>query len=146
MIKYVLPAAVAAIALMAAPGVSRAQMAQPMQPAQPNGNMTNTNATIVGQPQPGPYDQAYGQMQQPQMVQPQMGQPIDGQPMPGYYTQPVTPRTTWIPGHYDWDPSTSNYVYTEGQYVEAPTTTAQWVPGHWVQTPTSWIWIDGGWK
>jgi len=136
MIKYVFPAAVAAIALMAAPGVSRAQMAQPMQPAQPNGNMTNANAVITGQPQPGPNDQ----MQQPRVVQ-----PMYGQPMPGYYTQPVTPRTTWIPGHYDWDPNTSNYVFTEGQYVEAPTATAQWTPGHWVQTPTSWIWIEGGW-
>ena len=141
MIKYVLPAAVAAIALVTAPSLSHAQMAQPMRPAQPYGNMTNANATITGQPQPGPNDPAYGQMQQPQMAQ-----PAYGQPMPGYYTQPVTPRTTWIPGHYDWDPSTSNYVFTEGQYVEAPATTAQWVPGHWVQTPTSWIWIDGGWK
>jgi hypothetical protein len=145
MIRHVFPAAVAAIAL-AAPGVSHAQMTQPMQSAQPNGNMTNANATIIGQPQPGPNDQAYGQMQPPPLAQPIYGQPIYGQPMPGFYTQPVTPRTTWIPGHYDWDPSTSNYVYTDGQYVEAPTTTAQWVPGHWVQTPTSWIWIDGGWK
>jgi hypothetical protein len=140
MIKYVLPAAVAAIAL-AAPGVSHAQMAQPIQPVQPNGYMTNANATITGQPQPGPNDQAYGQMP------PAMGQPM-AQPLgqPGFYTQPITPRTTWIPGHYDWDANTSNYVYTEGQYVEAPMTASQWVPGHWVQTPTSWIWIDGSWK
>ena len=145
MIKYVLPAAVAAIAL-AAPGVGHAQMVQPMPPVQPNADMADVNATIVGQPQPGPNEPAYVPMAQPPMAQPEMMQPMYGQPMPGYYTQPVTPRTTWIPGHYDWDPSASNYVYTEGQYVEAPTMTAQWVPGHWVQTPTSWIWIEGGWK
>jgi hypothetical protein len=140
MIRYVLPAAVAAIAL-AAPGVSHAQVAQPMQPLAPNGYMTNANATITGQPQQSPDEQM-----PPQIVQPPMVQPMYAQPAPGFYTQPVTPRTTWIPGHYDWDPNASNYVYTQGQYVEAPMTASQWVPGHWVQTPTAWIWIDGGWK
>ena len=61
------------------------------------------------------------------------------------YAQPVSPSTTWIPGHYNWDPATSNYVWTQGQYIEAPTATAQWLPGHWEQTPTAWIWINGGW-
>lgn len=131
MIKYVLPVAVAALALgtmVGAPAAVHAQLAQPMPPAMPNSNMTNANATIIGQPQPGPNDQEYGQ------------------PMPGPYAPPISPRTTWIPGHYDWDPGTSNYVFTAGQYVEAPRENAQWIPGHWVQTPTAWIWIDGNWN
>jgi hypothetical protein len=132
MIKFILPAAVAALAL-GAPAVAHAQLAQPMPPAMPNNNMTNANAVIVGQPQPGPNDanQTYAQ------------------PMPGVYgqpMQPISPRTTWIPGPYDWDPATSNYVYTDGQYIEAPRENAQWLPGHWAQTPTAWIWINGGWN
>jgi hypothetical protein len=141
MIKLALPAAVAVLAL-GAPAVVHAQMA-PMQPAQPNGVMTNANATITGQPQPGPTDvyQGYGLTPPAQPMA-----PYAPAPGPAFYTQPITPRTTWIPGHYDWNPGTSNYVFTPGQYVEAPHENAQWIPGHWVQTPTSWIWIDGTWN
>jgi hypothetical protein len=138
MIKYVLPAAVAALALgtvAGAPAAVHAQMPQPMQQPMPN-NATNANATITGQPQPGPNDYYGAPMYQGYAV------PV----VPAPYMQPVSPRTTWIPGHYDWNPSTSNYVYMEGRYVEAPRENAQWIPGHWVQTPTSWIWINGGWN
>jgi hypothetical protein len=140
MIKYILPAAIAAIALGTVAGASlaHAQMAQPMQQPMPNGNMSNANVVITGQPQPGPDDYATQGY-----AQPMIGQPT--QPMPGQFAQPISPRTTWIPGHYNWDPNTSNYVWAEGQYAEAPTATAQWVPGHWVETPSSWIWIEGGW-
>ena len=150
MIKLVLPAAVAAIAL-AAPLAVQAQTVQPMQQPSPyNGTdasvpnpgpmqpgmtettTTNVNAPIAGEPQPGPADMAYP------------GAPGYGVAPPAM--QPMSPRTTWIPGHYNWDPSTSNYVWTSGQYMEAPTTTAQWIPGHWEQTPTAWIWINGGWR
>jgi hypothetical protein len=62
------------------------------------------------------------------------------------YGHPVTPRTVWIPSHFDWDPARSNYVYIEGQYVEAPRENAQWIPGHWAETPAAWIWIDGTWN
>jgi hypothetical protein len=139
MIKLALPAAIAALALTA-PVESHAQMAPPMQPVQPDGVMTNANMTITSQPQPGPYDVAPGYV----VTQPMpVAYPA---PAPGFYAQPVTPRTTWIPAHYDWDPNSSNYVYTSGQFVEAPHESAQWIPGHWVQTPTSWIWIDGTWN
>jgi hypothetical protein len=155
MIKSILPAAVAAIAL-AAPFAVQAQMVQPMQqpspynatnasvadpgqmqpgPAETTTTTTDVNATITGQPQPGPGEYAYP------------GTP--GYGMPGYpepQMQPMSPRTTWIPGHYNWDPNTSNYVWMSGQYIEAPTTTAQWIPGHWEQTPTAWIWVNGGWR
>jgi hypothetical protein len=130
MIKYVLPAAIAALAL-GAPAV-HAQMAQPMPAATPNPNTTNVSATITGQPQPGPTDRDFGLMQPVSMMVP--------------YFRPISPRTTWIPGHYDWDPNASNYVYIEGQYVEAPRENVQWISGHWVQTPTAWIWIAGGWN
>jgi hypothetical protein len=138
MIRYVLPAAVAALALGTVAGEPATVQAQTVAPApQPMPNapattMTNANAaaTISGQPQPGPYDENQGYVQ----------------PMPGPYMLPMSPRTTWIPGHYDWNPATSNYAWTEGQFVEAPRENAQWIPGHWAQTPTSWIWIDGGWR
>jgi hypothetical protein len=132
MIKYGLPVAVAALVL-GAPAV-HAQLTQPMAPPPPpNYDITNANATITGQPQPGPGDYA--------------PPPALAQPVPVPYEPPgVTPRTVWIPGHYDWDPSRGNYVYILGQYVEAPRENAQWIPGHWVQTPTAWIWIDGTWQ
>ena len=130
MIKYVLPAAVAAIALGAPAAVHAQVVVQPTQPVVINGYVTNANATIVGQPQPGPYEESY----------------TYARPIP--YAQPVmpSPRTTWIPGHYDWSPATNNYVFIDGQYLEAPRENAQWIPGHWAQTPTAWIWISGGWN
>lgn len=135
MIKYVLPAAIAAVAL-AAPLAAHAQVVQPMPPPQPPAYTTNasTTTTITGQPQPG-YTETYDTMGPAIVV------PIYPQPM-----AIVSPRTTWIPGHYDWDPARSNYVYIEGQFVEAPHENAQWIPGHWAQTPTAWIWINGGWN
>jgi hypothetical protein len=145
MIKYILPAAIAAVALgtlAGAPAIGHAQLAQPMPPQMPT-NATNANATIIGQPQPGPDDQAYGQVP-PGPMQPMPG--LYGQPAPAMMQPGFSPRTTWIPGHYDWNPNTSNYVYTGGQYVEAPRENAQWIPGHWVQTPTSWIWLEGSWN
>jgi hypothetical protein len=156
MIRLVLPAAVAVIAL-GSMTAAQAQTAQPMQqpapyaatnasvmaPAQPQPGMgettttTNVNATITGQPQPGPGEYTYPGSPGYAVT------PLPGQPIPD--VQPMSPRTTWIPGHYNWDPATSNYTWTQGQYIEAPTTTAEWIPGHWEQTPTAWIWINGGW-
>lgn len=138
MIKYVLPAGVVALALGAQ--AAHAQMVQPMPSAQPYGYTTTTSTTVSGD-----------ELAAPSYAEPSTyggAGPADlaPAPMPGFYPQPVTPRTTWIPGHYNWDPNSSNYVWTGGRYAEAPTETAQWVPGHWVQTPTSWIWIEGGWK
>jgi hypothetical protein len=128
MIKYVLPVAVAAFGLGAP--LAQAQTLQPMQLPTPS-NVTNANATIIGQPQPGPND---------------YDNPGYAAPMPRFYAQPISPRTTWIPGHYDWDPTTSNYAWTDGHYAEAPRENAQWIPGHWAQTPSSWIWINGIWN
>jgi hypothetical protein len=131
MIKYVLPAAVAALAL-GAPSAVHAQMARPIWQVKPIGAL-NANATIIGQPQSDADDgDGYGM------------------PVPIPYMPPVmpavSPRTTWIPGHYNWDPNTSNYVWTDGQYIEAPRENALWVPGHWQETAASWIWIDGRWN
>ena len=130
MIKYGLPLAVSAL-ILAAPAAN-AQLAQPAPPPMPAYGATNANATITGQPQPAPEDYAAPGYAQPMVMTP--------------YVHPITPRTVWIPGHYDWDPARSNYVYIDGQFVEAPRLDAQWIPGHWVQTPTSWIWIDGTWN
>jgi hypothetical protein len=185
MIRHALPSAVAALAL-AAPLVAQAQMTAPVpatgivtnanvtttgdvpvQPvsagysgqtyAQPMMGLTNANAAMIGQPQPGSFetqDETQGQVYaQPAIGQAAIGQPVfvpstqaPYAPVPGAAVRPFSPRTTWIPGNYNWDSHTSNYVWTEGQYIEAPTQTAQWVPGHWSQTPSSWVWVNGGWR
>jgi hypothetical protein len=146
MIKYILPAAVAAIAL-AAPAVVHAQMPQPLQPPMAIGNTTAVNAPGAMQPDGSGQGYTETESQTTYSVGPAYGAPPpDAAPMPGALAPAVSPRTTWIPGHYNWDPNTSNYVWTGGQYTEAPTATAQWVPGHWAQTLTSWIWIQGGWQ
>jgi hypothetical protein len=155
MIKSVLAATAAAVAL-AAPLAVQAQPVEPIAPPLPN-DATNArvisggpmgpgptemapdiNTAIIGQPQPGPDEYAYP------------GAPGYGMAPPSGYVEeevrPISPRTTWIPSHYNWDPDTSNYVLTRGQFIEAPTATAQWIPGHWEQTPTAWIWINGGWR
>jgi len=129
MIKYGLPVAVAAL-FLAAPAAN-AQLVQPVAPPPPAYAVTNASTTIVGEPQPAPEDYAA---------------PVYAQPVLVPYGRPITSRTVWIPGHYDWDAARSNYVFIAGQYVEAPRENAQWLPGHWVQTPSSWIWIDGTWN
>jgi hypothetical protein len=132
MIKYGIPVLVAALSL-AAPAAN-AQTINPAAPPAPRGyDVTSANAVIIGQPQPAPED----------YVAPVYAQPVVVVPA---YSHPITPRTVWIPSHYDWDPARSNYVYIEGQYVEAPRENAQWIPGHWAETPSSWIWIDGTWN
>src|SRR5258707_13897707 len=100
MINYVLPAAVAAIALGGPPQVHAQMMPQPT-PLPTQSNTINVNATITGQPQPGPSDN------------PAFGQGY-GAPMPAPYPRPgLTPRTTWIPGGYNWDPNRNTYVWNE---------------------------------
>jgi len=143
MIRYVLPAAVAALALNA-PLAARAQVVQPVPQPQPAPNYTtntSTSTTITGRPQP--VHPGYTEETETySTIGPALAPPLYPQPIP----MVVSPRTTWIPGHYDWDPATSNYAWVEGQFVEAPRENAQWIPGHWTQTPTAWIWINGGWN
>ena len=147
MTRYVLPAAVVALALGTVLGVSSPAHAQivaapPMQPvAMPSNDVSTVNATIYGQPQPGPYDET-----ETYSITTTFGPAYAAPVPPAAYAHPITPRTTWIPSHYEWDPTRSNYVYVEGQYIEAPRENAQWIPGHWVQTPSSWIWIQGTWN
>jgi hypothetical protein len=124
MIKYAFTGAAFAALALGAPAIGHAQMTQPM--AQPTPNVINTNATAADQGYVNPY----------------------ATPMPGAYGQPAPfgPRSVWIPGRYNWDPGSNNYVWTDGQFVEAPRENAQWLPGHWEQTPTAWIWVDGRWN
>jgi hypothetical protein len=140
MIRYILPAAVAALAL-GAPGAIHAQMAQPMPQTAPK---TTTDVSASTPTQPGQFDT--GTAAATPSAPPSMPAPLPDGYAPPPMPAPISPRTTWIPGHYNWDPNTSNYVWTSGQYVEAPHENAQWIPGHWVQTPTAWIWMDGRWN
>jgi hypothetical protein len=144
MIRFALPAALAAIAL--ASPVALAQTGQPV-PIYPQPNPMTTNASsgtaIVGQPQPGPGDyQGYNQYPvAPMGMQPNMQPGL--QPMAAV---PLPPGSIWVAGHYNWDPSSSNYVWLEGQYLQPPHPGAQWVAGHWEQTPNAWVWVDGSWQ
>lgn len=152
MIRYALPAAVAALALGAPAAVEAQTAGQPMAlTQQTNPMMTNVAApgTIIGQPQPGPADN-YGYNPAPgQMLPPGYGMP----PQPGMMPQammpgmvPVPPSSVWIPAHYNWDPTSQNYVWLEGEFAQPPRPSAQWAPGHWQQSPTAWTWIDGRWN
>lgn len=58
----------------------------------------------------------------------------------------LPPGAVWIAAHYTWDAARSNYAWVEGQYVLPPRPDAQWIEGHWIETPTSWIWLDGRWN
>jgi len=135
MIRYVVPAALAAIALCA-PVASQAQSVSvngPINiqnyPDSPNVTAAATTYNDEGRFGAGYYQGAYAQPMGP------MAEP----------TAPPPPNTAWIQGHYNWDPARQSYVWIEGQFVQQPHLNAQWVAGHWQQTPTAWIWVDGGW-
>jgi hypothetical protein len=138
MIKYALPAAVAAIAL-AAPLAAQAQtVLVPVNAPPYNAKATPISApagagvTVVGQPDmSGRVDS---------------GAPIGLQPMAQPTALVPLPGAVWIDGHYDWNPATQNYVWLEGQYTLPPRPGAQWVPGHWQQGPNAWAWVDGDWN
>lgn len=132
MIRYVLPAAIAALAL-GAPLMAEAQMSQPMPLTNPTYPATTTVAT---QPQAGT-DGTYGFVGQPALQRPDM--------MPTVMVA-VPPGAVWIPGHYNWDAASQNYVWIDGQFALPPHPNAQWVAGHWQETPTSWMWIDERWN
>src|SRR5215469_7231350 len=112
MIKSVLAAVVAATAL-AAPLAVQAQPVEPIPPPPndttnarvisgrpmepgPTETTTDTNTMIVSQPHPGADEYAYP------------GAPGYGMAPPSGYVEegvpPISPRTTWIPSHYNWDP------------------------------------------
>lgn len=140
MIKYALPAAMAALTL-GAPAIALAQATQPMPITTPtNPAMNNTSTTVPVQPQAGAatygaYRDGDGQFVQP-MIQPPDMAPVVALP----------PGAVWVPGQYNWDPAAGNYVWAPGQFVLPPHPNAQWVAGHWQQTPSSWIWLDGRWN
>jgi hypothetical protein len=138
MIKYALTAAVAALAL-GAPVMAEAQMSQPVpltNPTNPVISNTSTATTVTTQPQAGT-DGTYGFVGQPALVQPDM--------MPTVMVA-VPPGAVWIPGHYNWDAASQNYVWIDGQFALPPRPNAQWLAGHWQETPTSWMWIDERWN
>src|SRR5579872_2634410 len=138
MIKFALPAAMAALVL-GAPVLAEAQMAQPMpltNPSNPMMSNTAATATVMPQQQFGQGDGFNQGIGQPALA------PADVMPMAA---APMPPGTAWIPGHYRWDAGSQNYVWVDGQLAAAPHPNAQWVAGHWQETPTSWIWIDGRW-
>jgi hypothetical protein len=134
MIRYVVPAALAAIALCA-PVASQAQSVSvngPVNiqnyPNSPNVTSASTTYNDEGRFGAGYYQGAYAA-------------PMTPMAMPG-----APPNTTWVQGHYNWDPSRQSYVWIESQLVQQPHLNAQWSPGHWQQTPTAWIWVDGRWN
>ena len=127
MIRLALPAAVAALASVV-PGAASAQMPPPQ-------------AAGVEQQMPGtPFA------------------PPGASPTMGYYGNegpfvaapvafvPVPPGSIWIAGHYNWDPAQGNYTWVAGQFAQPPRPGAQWVEGRWLETPTSWVWVDGHWS
>jgi hypothetical protein len=123
MIKSTVIAAVAALAVCA-PLAAMAQTAPPPTPIAYPGDPG------FGAPEPYVPDQ-----------------PVTG---PAIYAAPVPvalpPGAVWLPGQYSWDASRQKYLWVEGQYVLPPRPNAQWIEGHWVETPTSWIWMDGRWN
>jgi hypothetical protein len=140
MIRYVVPAALAAIVLCA-PVASQAQSVSvngPVNiqnyPNSPNVTSASTTYNDEGRFGAGYYQGAYA-APMAQMA------PMAPMAMPG-----TPPNTTWVQGHYNWDPSRQSYVWIESQLVQQPHLNAQWSPGHWQQTPTAWIWVDGRWN
>ncbi|HVC51745.1 MAG TPA: hypothetical protein VND87_06960 [Stellaceae bacterium] len=61
----------------------------------------------------------------------------------GAITLAATPNFVWVPGHYNWDPAESKYVWLIGQYIQASRPDAHWVGGHWQLAGSQYAWIDG---
>jgi hypothetical protein len=128
MIRYALPAAVAALAFVASAAFAQTGVIQPM-PLTPPAHPLATPASVSG---------AY--------AVPDVGYPAPSDMASPMGVVPVPPQAVWIPGHYNWDPNSQNYVWLDGEFAQPPHPGAQWVPGHWQQTPTAWTWVDGRWS
>jgi hypothetical protein len=142
MARYLVPAAIAALALCA-PVASQAQTMGstgpiPLQNYPQAGDVTAAVTTYSddGFPGSGYYrGESLGPALAPAPAR--IAAPMASAPPPGM---------AWVPGHYNWDPARQTYAWIEGQSVQAPHLNAQWVAGHWMQTPSAWIWVNGSWN
>ena len=50
----------------------------------------------------------------------------------------------WVPGYWQWDSESNQFVWVSGVYRAAPPG-RRWVPGYWTQTADGWQWVHGFW-
>jgi hypothetical protein len=51
----------------------------------------------------------------------------------------------WIPGYWDWDDDSSDFLWVSGTWREVPPG-REWVPGYWAQADGGWQRVPGFWK
>ena len=69
-------------------------------------------------------------------------------PPPRIEVRPAPPRPdmVWMEGHWEWNPQTHTYGWTQGTFAEPPRPRAVWTPGHWQQRPDGWVFTPGHWS
>src|SRR5688572_26996233 len=84
---------------------------------------------------------------------------VDTQPQPGVLApkQPPDPieelppdqkpegdNVQWIPGYWDWDEESEQFVWVSGFWRQPPPGHV-WVPGSWREVRGGWQWVSGFW-
>jgi len=86
-------------------------------------------------------------------------QPVDYQPLPGPVVtmkppdlidelppgqKPDGDDVQWLPGYWDWDEESKDYLWVSGLWRDAPPK-HHWVPGAWQEVEGGWQWSPGLW-
>jgi hypothetical protein len=94
----------------------------------------------------GPVHESYAKPSDPQprpkpVVPRQPPEPIPEVP-PDY--RPTSDDTVWIPGYWDWNDESQDFLWVSGIWREEPPDD-RWVAGYWEQVQTGWVRVPGFW-
>jgi hypothetical protein len=95
----------------------------------------------------GPVHEAYAQ---PDQIDPQAPAEIapkePSPPVPEVPPdqKPEGANVEWIPGYWQWDTDSNQFLWVSGVYRDVPPG-QRWVQGYWTQSDNGWLWVHGFW-
>jgi hypothetical protein len=58
--------------------------------------------------------------------------------------KPAGDKVAWVPGYWNWDAETANFVWISGVWRAVPPGRT-WIPGNWQKVDGGWQWTAGYW-
>jgi hypothetical protein len=131
------------LALAGAICLSAALPGQPPAPP-PEGANPDPSQPGVAVMARGPVHEAYAE---PSETQPQASPLVTEQPPDPVEEIPPDQKpegnnVQWIPGYWQWDADTQNYLWVSGFWRDVPPG-RHWVPGNWQEVEGGWHWVAG---